>query len=323
MSEDRANLNETPRHVYNGALAIDKPVGLTSHDVVQRLRGLLDQKKIGHTGSLDPLATGLLVICLGSASKIARFITGQTKAYEAEIRLGKSTDTYDAEGLIDPLESDTIPGVSLEDIQGELTHFEGEIGQRAPRFAAIKVDGQALYKSARAGIRRRPPIRSVVIHKIALIGYQAPFLRLTIECGKGTYIRSLAHDLGERLGCGGYLSSLRRTRVGSFSLSDALTLEEMEKLSSEDILTEALVPMEQAIGLPSLVVSDSFVPRVRNGVAPGERDIEHIHGEFAAGDCVSLIDKSGRMLAFGISEIPSTALETWSGPGFYRYQRVI
>lgn len=307
----------------NGVLLIDKPSGITSHDVLQALRRILGIKKLGHTGTLDPLASGLLVFCVGTTSKLARFLVSKDKSYEAEIRLGLTTETYDSEGLADRLESDSIPQIGLSEVEKALQLFRGNIQQRAPKYSAIKIKGSALYKSARKGEPCYPPLRPVVIHSIEIRNYQPPFLRLAVVCGKGTYIRSLAHDIGAELGPGAYLSSLRRTRVGELRLEDAHTLEKVQRLVDTGSLSTALLAAESVIDLPALIVTENFAARVRHGVSPGRGDITRAQGEFCAGDHVSLKNSAGHILAVGISEIAAEELADRQGGGIFRYERVL
>lgn len=321
-ARNRNSASQTIRDL-NGILLIDKPLGLTSHDVLQALRRILGIKKLGHTGTLDPLATGLLVFCVGTASKLARFLVSKDKTYEAEIRLGLSSESYDGECVSDNLEHKTIPKVGLDEIERVIKLFTGNIRQRAPKYSAIKVDGKALYKSARRGEPCDPPVRSVVIHSIEIRNYQPPFLRLTVACGKGTYIRSLAHDIGTELGVGAYLSALRRTSVGKLKLDSAFSLDDVQRHADQNSLAPALLKTENVIDLPALVVDENFAERVRHGTLPNRGDINRIQGTFRAGKQVLLKDNSGRILAIGICEIGSEELATWQGGAFYRYERVI
>ncbi len=321
-SQRQSNLSRVVQ-AMNGILLIDKPLGITSHDALNALRRIMRIKKLGHTGTLDPLATGLLVICVGSASKLARFLVSKDKIYEAELRLGMATETYDSEGVTDNLDSSTILKIGLDQVERTIKLFLGNIQQRAPKYSAIKVNGRALYKSARKGESCDPPIRSVVIHSIKVRDYQPPFLRLTVACGKGTYVRSLAHDIGAELGVGAYLSALRRTAVGDLKLEDAYTLDDVQRLADVDGLSTSLLDVESVIDLPSLVVADDFAERALQGALPGGSDIARIQGTFCAGSHVFLKNAEGRALAVGICDISSEELSTWQGDGFYHYERVL
>ena len=206
-----------------GVLVIDKPGGMTSHDVVMRVRRILGAKKVGHTGTLDPMATGLLPLCIGGATKIARFLEGGDKEYRATIKFGIETDTYDAEGKV-VAESDTS-GVSEEMVVEALAQFRGKIQQIPPMYSAVKIGGTPLYKLARKGITVEREPKEVDISSIDVEEFTMPLLTMRIACSKGTYIRTLCHDLGSAVGCGAHLVALRRTRSGHFSLKDAITLD--------------------------------------------------------------------------------------------------
>jgi len=210
-----------------GFLNLNKPLGLTSHDIVARVRrhyrSLTGSKKVGHAGTLDPLADGVLVICLGAATKLSDYIMRGRKVYQAQILFGASTTTYDAAGEI--LERKCADQISRADIERALPRFIGDIKQAPPMYSAVKVRGKKLYELARQGktIEREP--RPITIHSIKILSWRNPLLELEIACGAGTYIRSLAHDLGAELGVGGYLSGLTRTASGAFKLRDSLPLE--------------------------------------------------------------------------------------------------
>ncbi len=246
-----------------GLLLVDKPRGLTSHDVVQIVRRLTHTRRVGHTGTLDPMATGLLVLLIGPATRLARFAEQQRKSYHAVVRLGVETTTYDAEGEIvatRPVDLDVAT------IEAALHRFRGEIEQRPPRFSAIKIGGEPLYRRARRGEAVEAPPRRVTIHRLELVEWAAPFLTLTMTVSKGTYVRSLAHDLGKVLGCGGSLHALRRTAVGPFRLEEALTVEKLRRMAGEGRLTEALLPPERLIAtMPPLTLTAGEEEAVRHG----------------------------------------------------------
>lgn len=241
-----------------GVLVVDKPAGPTSHDVVAKVRRRL-RVKTGHLGTLDPAATGVLPLVLGKATRLARFMQSANKEYLATIRLGRTTNTYDAQGLT--VRECRVPGLSSEEINRLLSEFLGEVQQVPPMFSAVKIDGERLYKAARRGETRERPSRSVTIYELQLLGRDSESLELRVHCSSGTYIRSLAHDLGERLGCGAHLERLRRTRSGEYDLSHSLRLEQVEQDWSE-----ALIPMNQLLPhLPALDVDE----RVALGILHG------------------------------------------------------
>lgn len=210
-----------------GVLNIDKPAQWTSHDVVAKVRHITGIRQVGHAGTLDPMATGVLVLGLGRATRLLEYLVGQPKTYLAGIRLGVATDTYDATGK--PVSQSDIPALSREDLEAVLQAFRGDIMQRPPPYSAIKRDGQRLYRLARQGETVEVEPRPVTVYDFDLLAYDGKVLQAQITCSAGTYIRSLAHDLGQALGCGAHLSSLRRLAVGSFRIEDAVTLDRLDQ----------------------------------------------------------------------------------------------
>jgi tRNA pseudouridine55 synthase len=227
----------------NGILLLDKPAGFTSNQALQKIKGMFRACKAGHTGSLDPIATGLLPLCFGEATKVSQFMLDADKRYWTSIRLGVETATYDAEGEV----VETRPvDVSKRDLERALKGFEGEIEQMPPMYSAIKKDGEALYKLARKGIEVEREPRSVAIHELKLLSYGDEVLELEMACSKGTYVRSLAHDLGQVLGCGAHVAELRRLGVGDFDIEEAVGLDELEAMSQED-RDALLLPVDEAL----------------------------------------------------------------------------
>lgn len=210
----------------SGILLVDKPPEWTSHDVVAKVRGILGQPRIGHTGTLDPAATGLLVLCAGQATRLVEFMTAHDKDYEGEIRLGATTTTDDAEG--DVVVERSVPPLESVDFAGLAKQFTGEIQQVPPSFSAVKVGGQRAYAMARKGQDVQLEPRTVAIYSLELSPLEPDRLAVRISCGSGTYVRSLARDIGAAIGCGAHLASLRRTRVGAFDVGEATTLEELQ-----------------------------------------------------------------------------------------------
>ena len=246
-----------------GVLNVDKPAGWTSHDVVGKVRRLAGLRQVGHAGTLDPMATGVLVLCLGRATRLLEYITGQPKIYLAEVALGAATDTYDAEGEV--TERHAVPALSHEQLDRALDAWRGEIMQRPPAYSALKRDGVALYKRARAGEQVEVEPRPVTVYELALLHFDGQAVQLRIRCGAGAYVRSIAHDLGQALGCGGHLSALRRTAVGRFSVESALTLEQLAEAGA---LPAALLPADAAVAhLPELIVSEVEAARLLHGQA--------------------------------------------------------
>ena len=247
----------------DGILNIHKPLHLTSHDVVARVRRVAGQKRVGHTGTLDPLATGVLVVCLGRATRLVEYVVGLPKRYEAIVRLGQSSTTYDAEGEI-TAERPLPPDLTTAQLATALHPFTGAIEQRPPMYSAIKKNGQPLYKLARQGETIDIPPRPVTIYELAITHWEAPLLHLSVACSAGTYIRSLAHDLGEALGCGGHLVGLVRSAVGEFTLESAVHLE---GLTAEN-MGQHLLPPATAVGhLPLLAIDDTAAQALLMGQA--------------------------------------------------------
>ncbi|HET9452179.1 MAG TPA: tRNA pseudouridine(55) synthase TruB, partial [Aggregicoccus sp.] len=209
----------------DGVLVIDKPRGPTSFDVVRQVRSFLRIKKVGHTGTLDPMATGVLPLCLGEATKIAGHILEGDKAYEATVRLGAETDTQDAEGKV--VREAPVPPLSLELLEPALARFRGSFEQLPPMYSAVKVDGKRLYALARAGEEVERAARRVTVHELTLRDFSASELKLSVRCSKGFFVRTLAFDLGRALGCGAHLTALRRTASGPFTLAHALPLAQL------------------------------------------------------------------------------------------------
>ncbi|MFO8027142.1 MAG: tRNA pseudouridine(55) synthase TruB [Opitutales bacterium] len=234
------NKTDTPE----GILLVDKPQGITSHDVVSKLRRVFHIKKIGHAGTLDPMATGLLVMLVGKATKVSQFLMSMDKEYTGTIRLGQITDSQDADGEI--VEELPVPELVAENVLKEMKSFIGDQYQTPPMFSAKKINGQKLYKLARQGktVEREP--RVINISKFELTRLEPPEIDFLVACSKGTYVRTIAHDLGERLGCGGHLSGLRRTGVGQFRIEKADTIAAIESMSPS-ALRKRLIPVLQAV----------------------------------------------------------------------------
>jgi tRNA pseudouridine55 synthase len=217
----------------DGAILIDKPAGPTSHDVVDAIRRRFQIKKVGHCGTLDPNATGLLIIVLGRGTKLSDRLMGEDKVYEGTIKFGETTNSYDADGEI--LETKIVPPLTLEQLNEEAAKFIGDQMQMPPMVSAIKMNGVPLYKLARKGIEVVREPRLIHIYNFRFTNYSAPLGEFRIACTKGTYIRSVAHDLGQKLGCGAHLATLRRSESGKFSVADALTLDAILKLTTAEL----------------------------------------------------------------------------------------
>ena len=248
----------------DGVLVIDKPLGPTSFDVVRQVRSLLKVKKAGHTGTLDPMATGVLPVCLGEATKVAGYITEGDKAYDAVVRLGIETDTQDAQGK--PTAEAPVPPLTAALLEAVLASFRGTFEQVPPMYSAVKIAGKRLYELARAGEEVERASRTVTVHELVLRDFSADRLTLSVRCSKGFYVRTLAFDLGRALGCGAHLEALRRTASGPFTLARALPLGELASLS-RDVVAGRLVSLGEALTeLPSVRVNAEEARRVSHGV---------------------------------------------------------
>ncbi|WIG95887.1 tRNA pseudouridine(55) synthase TruB [Myxococcus sp. SDU36] len=249
----------------DGVLVIDKPTGPTSFDVVRQVRSLLRLKKVGHTGTLDPLATGVLPLCLGEATKVAGFITEGDKAYDATVRLGSETDTLDAQGQVTA--QAPVPALTPALIEAALARFRGTFDQIPPMYSAVKVGGKRLYELARAGEEVERAARQVTVYELVLRDFSAERLQLSVRCSKGFFVRTLAQEVGRALGCGAHLEALRRTASGPFSLAQALPLADVPALLKEGALASRLMTMSQAlVDLPEVRVSAADAKRVSHGV---------------------------------------------------------
>jgi tRNA pseudouridine55 synthase len=252
--------------MISGVLNVDKPQGWTSHDVVARVRQIANQRRVGHTGTLDPMARGVLLICLGRATRIAEYLTDTHKRYCATIRFGIETDTWDAEGTV--VSERAAGAVTRSAVEAALPHFRGAIQQVPPMYSALKYQGQPLHRLARRGTTVERPARHIIIHRLDIVSWEPPDLGLMIECSKGTYIRSLAHDLGQMLGVGAHLVELVRTAVGPFALPDAVSLETLAAEAQGDCWGGHLLSMFEALShLPHVIVDEARIGRLRHGQA--------------------------------------------------------
>ena len=250
----------------NGILLLDKPLGVTSNAALQQVKRLYRAAKAGHTGNLDPLATGLLPICFGEATKISSFLLDSDKRYVGTIKLGVITRTADAEGEV--LETRPVGDYSEAQIREVLDRFTGEIEQVPPMHSAVKVNGTPLYKLAHKGLEIERKPRTVTIYSIALLRHEGDELEIEIHCSKGTYVRTLAEEIGEALGCGGHLSALRRTASGPFTLDEAVTMEQIEAAAEEGnaALDALLLPIERALDdWPAVNLTDNSAYYVQQG----------------------------------------------------------
>ena len=249
--------------MYHGIINVYKEPGYTSHDVVARLRGILRQKKIGHTGTLDPAAQGVLPVCLGNGTRLCDMLTDRSKTYEAVLLLGQTTDTQDTTGTVLTENHEKALKLDEEQVRQVILGFKGDYDQIPPMYSALKVDGKKLYELARAGKEVERQARRVQILEIRVDRVELPRVWMTVTCSKGTYIRTLCHDIGGKLGCGGCMEHLTRTRVDRFDIKDSLRLDEIETIRDEGRLDTCILPVETALEgyavLKALPEADAFL----------------------------------------------------------------
>ncbi|MSQ15868.1 MAG: tRNA pseudouridine(55) synthase TruB [Dehalococcoidia bacterium] len=287
----------------DGILNINKHSGVTSFYAIALIRRLSGERRVGHAGTLDPLASGIQVIGVGRGTRALEFMSG-TKVYRASLTLGATTDTYDAEGKVTSVCDPS--GVTLEQITTALEKFEGEIQQVPPAYSAIKQGGRRLYELARAGTAVIAPARPVVIHRIEVTCWDSPTLDIEVECGRGTYIRSIAHDLGQDLGCGAYLKALQRVKDGPFYIDKAIPLAELPERVERSGWQDTLMPIDSVIGaLPSVVIEDKYVGMAVNGV-PLPVELVPLNAEPSDGQLFRTYSSGGVFLA--VTEYSSSEL---------------
>ena len=280
------------KNAISGALVVDKPVGMTSHDVVQAIRNGTGLRRAGHTGTLDPRASGVLVILVGPAVRLSEYVSASDKRYQAIIRLGGSTDTFDAEGLVTP----TKDPVDVTEAQFEtaLQTFVGEIEQTPPPYSAVKVQGRKAYEMAREGEEVDLAPRKITVHHLEVLEWAPPEVVIDVHCSSGTYVRSLANDLGKALGCGAYLVGLRRTKSGRFSLRDATPLRKLQDAFHAGNWYQYLIPAAEALAeWPAVELSPDEVEAVRHGhrvKAAADSKPGLVRGVSTQGELVALID---------------------------------
>lgn len=299
------NREQKIQAMFNGILIIDKPVGLTSHDVVSRHRRILKTKSIGHTGTLDPFATGVLVMLVGKATRLARFLDKDEKEYEALVRFGFETDTGDCTGS-PKSEVSSLKSLTIANIDDVLPEFRGKLLQTPPMYSAKKVEGKKLYELARKGIEiERKPV-NISISKLEItdkefeknqndLGQETWDLGLTVACSAGTYIRTLAEDIGKKVGTGAHLAELRRIRAGKFDLSQAVTIERLEEIVVNNELDRFRISMNEAVShLPKVVLSNEEIEKTRNGMK-----YEYENEALENDQPVRMQDENGELAAIG------------------------
>ena len=299
--------NEAPDSSLTGALIIDKPEGITSHDVVARVRRAIRVRRVGHAGTLDPFATGVLVCCIGPATRLVQFLVGLDKEYIATVALGVATDTQDATG--ERTSAFRSPAsLSMEDVRATLTQFTGSQLQTPPMFSAKKVGGERLYRAARAGrsVKREPA--NITVHSIELLGDDEGVFtdradgtrkfRMRVRCSSGTYVRTLANDIGEKLQVGAHLVKLRRTEVGHFSIANALTLDKVESIGRDGLKDAIIGPFEMLSHLPFIVLDDKAIRMVMDGRAI--EPAEQASRPNASARITRMCDPRGGLIAVGV-----------------------
>ena len=302
----KLDLAQGTEMALDGVLVVNKPAGWTSHDVVARARVLLGVAKVGHTGTLDPAATGVLVLCLGKATRIAEYLVHADKEYRAVLRLGVATDTQDATGMVIAEAGGALPDrAAIEAVMGR---FVGQHRQVPPMYSAVKIQGVPLYKSARAGRTVDRPARDFTVRSLQILsitpaaGPSPTTIDVTFDvvCSKGTYVRTLCADIGEALGVGGHLAGLERRRVGRFGIEDALTLDDLAALAGREAVGTRLHSLADVLdGVPVLTLDQRAADGVRYGVAVPAAQVIGMEGHWAAGACVRLQAADGRLLAIG------------------------
>ena len=285
----------------DGVVLIHKPRGPTSHDVVARVRRAANTRRVGHTGTLDPMAEGLVVCCIGRATRIVSFLMGLPKEYTGEITLGASSETYDAEGTITPVGDPSV--VEREAIEEAFRSQRGMIEQVAPPYSAVKVKGRKLYEYARRNQDVPRKVRTVWVERFDLVRYLCPLAMFVARVGSGTYIRAMAHEVGERLVCGAHLSALCRTHVGSFSLDDAVAMENLEE--DPEALEGSVLTIAEALGhMPKLVLTPEAEEGVRHGGSFTLDDVLESEGPQPVGEPVVVVSTHGQALSVARTAAP-------------------
>lgn len=284
-------------------LNVNKPAGITSFQAVAKAKRLLGTKKAGHTGTLDPMATGVLLICLGEATKVSRFLLEMDKKYRARVKLGERTDTCDSEGRT--IECRDTSCVTIAQVERAVRMFEGEIMQKPPMYSAVKVNGKTLYKLARKGIEIDRPERSVIIYHLKITAAKLPYFDLEVSCSKGTYIRTLCDDIGNILGTGAHLAALERSAIGFFDVADAVSLDELARQNLR-VQRKAFHSIDEALSaMREMVLDQDDYERAKNGVAI---KWHHIN-DLSVGTFVRLKSPSGKLFGIGRVEMDLIRIE--------------
>lgn len=292
----------------NGFLVIDKPSGWTSHDVVAKIRRLVRGSKVGHGGTLDPMATGVLPVAIGKGTRVLGYLQDADKAYRAVMRLGVTTDTCDITGRV--VRECPLGEITPERVREVVDGFRGPLMQTPPLYSAIKKDGVPLYKLARQGVDVERQPRAIEIHRLEITAIDLPLVSFDVSCSKGTYIRSLCHDIGQALGTGACLEALVRTQAGPFRMEDAADMDEVARLAQESRIGDVLIPLSAAlVGLTRVEVTDGGVDLVRHGSPLVCESVAAVDGTFNEGDQVALVNGKDELIAV------ARALASYNGHG--------
>ena len=283
--------------MYHGIMNVYKEKGFTSHDVVAKLRGICKQKKIGHTGTLDPDAAGVLPVCLGNGTRLCDMLTDKSKEYVAELKLGVVTDTQDSSGRVLSKQEVSVTGKEAEQV---ILSFLGESLQTPPMYSALKVNGKRLYELAREGKEIERKARPITIYELEILKSEPPDFTLRVKCSKGTYIRTLCHDIGQALGCGAVMNALLRTKVGEFDLEKAHTLLEIEELSAQGRLSEIITPVDGIFrNLEALCVTENAMKALKNGNQLKMSEVWELTGEKLTGEKPTVPEPDGEYRIYG------------------------
>ncbi len=309
MSKEKSVKQSANLPLLSGVLNLNKPAGMTSHDVVDRIRKTAKMKRVGHTGTLDPMATGVLPLCLGKATRIAEFLMAQDKEYTVEMQLGIITDSQDITGSI--ITENPLPSLMETEITAVFEKFMGEQFQIPPMVSAKHHKGKRLYELARQGVEvKRDPCK-IFIYDLSLLELRIPYIRFRVACSKGTYIRTLCHDLGEALNCGAAMSKLVRIRCGSFHIDNAVTLESLH--TREDIEALLCGMNDALVNLPSVMVGSEGKASVHCGRSLSGGLITRRLGNFASGDLVRVNSRDGALIGVGEALMGSDQLDALAG----------
>jgi len=308
--------------ISEGIILVDKGFGLTSFETVSQVKKIIGAHKAGHTGTLDPHATGLLIIALNKATKITGLLSADNKLYRAKIKLGESRSSYDRFSRITD-QSDV--NVNASNIEAELSDFIGEFRQIIPLFSAVHFEGKRMYEYAREGKEIPVKYGQVEIYNIETIGYHEPILEIEVSCSGGTYIRSLAHQLGQKLRCGAHLYSLKRLCIGKFKVEDAHSIGQLKAMVALGNLEKCILKLQNTLDLPFMIIDDAKMDGIRNGQDIKLEDITELEKDFKSGELIGIKDGYGKLLALGTACISSEEIRQKSaGIGkLFEYKRVI